>query len=325
MNLKSSFKIDKSPFEISFEDKLFFIGSCFSQNISDKLIERKFSCLSNPLGIVYNPISIFNNLDYIINQKKYSETDVFCHQEVWSSFDFHSDMSALSAEEVLKKIDSNLKSSLIFLKKAQVVFVTFGSAWVYEKTIYQNETKLVANCHKIPNNLFTKRCLSVAEIVDKAKNTIAQLKSINKDIQIVFTLSPVRHLKDGFIENNLSKSVLNLAINSLVSSISNCSYFAAYELVMDDLRDYRFFKNDLVHPNELAISYVFDQFVDAYFGDSSIIKLKQVEQVLSMLQHKINFKQTKAYEQFKEQILEKMKSLEAQGLNYSEEISLFLN
>lgn len=321
MNLKSTFKIRKTAAEISFDDKMFFIGSCFSENISERLQERKFECLSNPFGIIYNPISIFKNLDFIINQRRFTEADLFCHQEIYSSFDFHSDMSGLSVEDVLNNIHLNLEKSYHFLQQAKTIFITFGTAWIYET----KDNKLVANCHKLPNDTFKKRCLSVKEINEKAQETIAMLKRFNPELEIIFTLSPVRHLKDGFVENNLSKSILNIAIQELVSETSSCNYFPAYELIIDDLRDYRFFKEDLVHPNKLAIDYVFEAFKNSYFNEATIQKLNEVEKILNMLNHRVNFKNTTPYKQFVVQALTKIETLEAQGFDFRKEKNRFLN
>lgn len=325
MNFKTTFSLDKSVLQLNYSDSFFFIGSCFSQNISSKLLERKFSCISNPFGVVYNPISIFKNLDDILDNKSFSESNLFCHNEVWSCFDFHSDMSALSPDKVLSTIHFNIKNSLKALKKAKVVFITFGTAWVYEQQKIDKTSTIVSNCHKMPSSNFVKRHLTVQEIVAKGEETIKKLLGINKNLQIVFTLSPVRHLKDGFVENNLSKSLLNVAIHELISKQKKCSYFPSYELVIDDLRDYRFFKKDLVHPNDMAIDYVFEQFTAHFFSDKTIQKLEEIEKLLSMLSHKVNFKETKSFEKFQQKILKSIELLESQGFDFSKEKSKILN
>lgn len=316
MLLKSTFKLIKSEIDISFQDKLLFIGSCFSENISEKLIERKFAARSNPFGIVYNPMSIFNILDFVIEQKNFTANDLFVYNEIWSCYDFHSDMSGFDAEIVLQNINRKTEETRLFLKETDVLFITFGTAWIYE-TLAEN--KIVANCHKVPSKQFKKRLLTISEIENRAKSTFAKLKDFNPKLKIVFTLSPVRHLKDGFVENNLSKSVLLLAIQQLTNT-DNTSYFPAYELVIDDLRDYRFYKDDLVHPNHLAIEYIFKQFQNVFFIEKTVILLVKIEKLLKALQHRIKYKETQDYLAFKKNIEKQVEELKAYGIDFSEEL-----
>lgn len=312
---KSTFQLHKSEIEICFQDKVLFLGSCFSENINEKLVERKFDSRSNPFGIVYNPISIFNILDFVIEEKTFTKNDLFLHNEIWNCYDFHSDMSGLEVEKVLQNINDKILETRVFLKETNVLFITFGTAWVYE-----TNKEIVANCHKVASKEFEKRLLTVAEIETKAKSTLAKLKQYNEKIKIVFTLSPVRHLKDGFVENNLSKSILLLVINQLQTE-KNIAYFPAYELVIDDLRDYRFYKEDLVHPNNLAINYIFEQFQNVFFTEKTISLLVKVEKLLKAFQHRIKYKETQEYIKFRKNLEKQVADLKAFEIDFSKELS----
>lgn len=315
MNFRTVMPINKSHLDISYLDKILFLGSCFSENINEKLVERKFDSRSNPFGITYNPISIFNIIDFVLEEKNYTKEDLFLQNEIWNCYDFHSDMSGLEVENVLRNINEKIIETKTFLKETNVLFITFGTAWVYE-----NNNKIVANCHKVPSSQFEKRLLTFEEIETKAKSTFAKLKQFNENIKIVFTLSPVRHLKDGFVENNLSKSILLVAINNLQKEKNIC-YFPAYELVIDDLRDYRFYKEDLVHPNYLAINYIFEQFKSVFFTEKTLTLLVKVEKLLKAFQHRINYKETQEYIKFRKNLEKQVADLSAVEIDFSKELS----
>lgn len=315
MNFRTVMPINKSHLDISYLDKILFLGSCFSENINEKLVERKFDSRSNPFGITYNPISIFNIIDFVLEEKNYTKEDLFLQNEIWNCYDFHSDMSGLEVENVLRNINEKIIETKTFLKETNVLFITFGTAWVYE-----NNKKIVANCHKVPSSQFEKRLLTFEEIETKAKSTFAKLKQYSENIKIVFTLSPVRHLKDGFVENNLSKSILLVAINNLQKEKNIC-YFPAYELVIDDLRDYRFYKEDLVHPNYLAINYIFEQFKSVFFTEKTLTLLVKVEKLLKAFQHRINYKETQEYIKFRKNLEKQVADLSAVEIDFSKELS----
>ena len=261
MKLSTTVSIPKSDVAIKHQSSILLIGSCFSQNIGKKLIENKFDVNINPNGIIFNPISGLKALQRIIKNKPYTEKELLQHNKKWLSFDHHSSFSSFNKEECLNQINNSLECAHQHINKSKTIFITLGSAWVYE---YEN-FGIVANCHKIPNKQFNKRMLSVKEILTAFKTIKEQLK----DFDVVFTASPVRHAKDGLHENNLSKSTLLLAINNLVEQNSNYHYFPAYEIVIDELRDYRFYKDDLVHPTDLAVNYVWEKFSDCYFDNTT--------------------------------------------------------
>lgn len=319
MNLRTKFDTFSSNFKINYNDNLLFIGSCFSENVSNILAKRKFNVLSNPFGIIYNPISVFNNLSNAIEKKQFSENDLFQHQEIWSSFDFHSDMSASNKNEVLKNINTQIGLTHKFLKSTKFLFITLGTAWVYEK-----ENNIVANCHKVASAEFNKRLLSVDEIIKNTNEFISKIQEFNSEIKIIFTISPVRHLRDGFIENNQSKATLHLAIKDICEQNNSVEYFPAYEYVLDDLRDYRFYKEDYLHPNSLAIKYILEKFDTCYFEENIIETIKKVEKVNLSLNHKVKHKETKNYKQFKDNLLQKIEELELNGFDFSNEKEKYL-
>ena len=278
MKLATPVSIPKSEVNLTHQETILLVGSCFAQNIGERLVDKKFNVTINPNGIIYNPISIVNALKRITEEKEYTEEELFQHNEKWISFNHHGSFSSFDKSECITNINGPLKEANDKLKRTKTIFITFGSAWIYEYP----EFGIVANCHKIPNKQFTKRLLTVKEILLAFETIKEELKGFN----IVFTISPVRHAKDGLHENNLSKSTLHLAINNLVEQNDNYQYFPAYELVVDELRDYRFYKDDLVHPTVLAIDYVWDKFSECYFNQATLALNEQLQQIKMAVNHK---------------------------------------
>ena len=278
INLSTPVSIKKSEFTISHKSPVFLIGSCFTEHIGNKLLENKFDTFINPTGIIFNPISVVNALKSVFDQKEYLAENLSEHNEKWISFQHHGSFSSFNKGECLTQINQSIESAHQHIKKSKTIFITFGSAWVYE---YEN-FGVVANCHKIPNKQFTKRLLSVKEIL----TAFNQIKEALKNFNVVFTVSPVRHVKDGLHENNLSKATLLLAINNLVEQQPNYHYFPAYELVIDELRDYRFYKDNLVHPTELAVNYVWEKFVTCYFDDDTQTLIEVIQKIKLAANHK---------------------------------------
>ncbi|MDG1476263.1 MAG: GSCFA domain-containing protein [Vicingaceae bacterium] len=270
--------IKKSGFSISHEGAVFLIGSCFTENIGEKLADNKFDVFTNPTGIIFNPISVVNSLKSVFEQKEFLLEDLRDHNNKWFSFNHHGSFSSFDKEQCLAQINQTNQSAHDHLKKSKTIFITLGSAWIYEYERFG----VVANCHKIPNKNFTKRLLSVKEIL----NAFEQIKADLKDYNVVFTVSPVRHIKDGLHENNLSKATLILAINNLVEQHTNFHYFPAYELVIDELRDYRFYKEDLVHPTDLAVNYVWEKFINCYFDKDTELLVEEIQKIKLAANHK---------------------------------------
>jgi len=253
-----------SEFKIDHANSSFLIGSCFSENIGEKLKDRKFNIQSNPNGNLFNPFSIQTSLLALIQDAKTNELNFLQRDHRYYSYQHHSSINASSEAELIEKINKINHECHTFLKSGHFLFITFGSAYYYR---HKTLNCTVANCHKQSANTFEKQLAKPEEIVQVYQSLIKKLNVFNPALKIIFTVSPVKHLKDGVIENNLSKSTLLLAVHQLVSENTNCYYFPAYELVNDDLRDYRFFKEDLAHPNQQAIDYVWDKFSDCYFSD----------------------------------------------------------
>ena len=277
-------EIDKIniPVNICHQDKLVMMGSCFSENIAEKLIRYKFDVLCNPFGIIYNPVSISKIIDRAILQDYPGENELVQLNGLWHHFDFHGDMSGVFSGEVIKKSIIFLDNLKEYLASASTIFLTFGTSIVYKR----NDTnEIVANNHKFPSGFFTKTRLDIEDIVDKVKNTIERIKSANPGINIIFTLSPVRHIKDGLIENRRSKAVLLLTIEKLLA-LDNCYYFPSYELLMDDLRDYRFYNEDLVHPSKEAIEYIWEKFSDTFFDNKTVKINDKIEKIRKSLEHR---------------------------------------
>ncbi|MBC7862335.1 MAG: GSCFA domain-containing protein, partial [Bacteroidia bacterium] len=258
--------------KISCKDQVTLLGSCFAESIGEKFERNKFHSLTNPYGIIFNPLSLATCISEIISEKKYSENELIQQNGLWHSFQHHGSFSFPDKNSALQKINSEIERAAVALKKPGWLIVTFGSAFVYTHT---KTERTVANCHKIPGTEFEKKLLTTAEIVAAWKEQLASLKKFNPYLKILFTVSPVRYLRDGLIENNISKSTLLLAVHELCKD-HNTVYFPAYELVNDVLRDYRFFKEDMVHPTQQAVDFVWQKFSDAMLDEESKSALKEV-------------------------------------------------
>ena len=267
---------------IDYNAKILLLGSCFSENIGDKLNYFKFQTSQNPFGILFHPKAIENLVTNAINEKKYLPEDLIFQNERWHSFDAHSSLSTTDKNELLANLNSAIIATNKKLKEATHIIITLGTSWVYR---FIETDVIVANCHKIPQKKFLKTLLSVDEITKSLKTTISHLKSVNKNIHILFTVSPVRHLKDGFIENMQSKSHLITAIHSIMKT-KNSSYFPSYEIMMDELRDYRFYAEDMIHPNKTAINYIWERFAETRISESSKLTMKEVETIQKGISHK---------------------------------------
>ena len=249
MKLQTQVPLQTADDQFDYQSQMLLLGSCFVENIGKKLDYYKFRSLQNPFGILFHPIAIENLLSKSIQAFNYTTEDVFYHNELWHSFDAHSDLSDVSREELLRKLNDGLKDTRKQMAISTHIVITLGTAWVYRKL--ESNTN-VANCHKVPQKEFSKDLLSVENIVESLESIVELIQSANPTAQIIFTVSPVRHLKDGFVENQQSKAHLISAIGKVLSSRAQSRvkhYFPSYEIMMDELRDYRFYKTDMVHPN----------------------------------------------------------------------------
>ena len=293
---------------INYNSKLVLLGSCFSKNIGNKLTYFKFQTHQNPFGILFHPKAIENLITNAINEKEYVSKDLIFQDERWHSFDAHSNLSSSNQEILLKKLNSSVQATNKKLKKATHIIITLGTSWVYRSI----ETgAVVANCHKIPQKKFSKELLSIVEINKSLKTIISLLKSINKDINVIFTVSPIRHLKDGFIENTQSKSHLIAAIHNIVDC-KNVSYFPSYEIMMDELRDYRFYSEDMIHPNKIAINYIWEKFNETWFEENTGSIMKEIELIQKGMAHKPFDKNSEKHQNFLQNLESKKEKIRTQ-------------
>lgn len=259
------------------------MGSCFTSNIGNRLHESGFHTIQNPFGITFNPVSLANQVAMITEGYEYSETDLIKHQSHFLSFDHHSSFNDQSAAVVLEKINRKMKQAKVAFENTEVLFLSLGSAWVWER---KENNKIVNNCHKIPTSEFNKRILSANEIKDALANIVKGLQQFNPKLNIVFTLSPVRHWRHGAVENAHSKSLLHAAIQDIVKVNSVAHYFPSYEIMMDDLRDYRFYADDLLHPSQQAIDYIWEKFGDGLFTSKTKEANVLVVKIRAMQNHR---------------------------------------
>lgn len=272
----------KNP--ISYASKIVLLGSCFSENIGDQLNYFKFQTIQNPFGILFHPKAIKELVANAIHEKTYTETDLVFQNERWHCFDAHSKLSAPEKKDVLSQLNKAITSTNTALKEATHLVITLGTSWVYRDTATH---KIVANCHKIPQKKFSKELLSVQEVTETLSEIITLIQSVNASINIIFTVSPVRHLKDGFMENTQSKSHLIAGIQTLLSySKSNLHYFPSYEIMMDELRDYRFYSEDLIHPNTTAIQYIWERFTTTWVDEKSAETMQEINTIQKGLSHR---------------------------------------
>jgi hypothetical protein len=264
---------------------MMLFGSCFSENIGQKLLDLKFSVDMNPFGILYNPESIANSLKILLEKRVFTASDLFFDQGLWSSFYHHSRFSGVNSHSVLENINSRINASHQFLKSAEFLAITFGTSWVYE---LKSSQTVVSNCHKIPVAEFTRFRLDVTEIADTWQNLLEKIWEFNPGLKVIFTVSPIRHWKDGAVENQVSKATLLLAIDRLKSRFGEqaVSYFPSYEIMMDELRDYRFYADDMLHLSEVAVDYVFDRFRKTMISKESMDISKHVVKIRKAFQHR---------------------------------------
>jgi GSCFA family len=305
MKFRTIVPTQEYPFRIAHQEPLLSVGSCFTEHIGDKLARLKFTVCQNPYGIVYNPMSILAQLTELMAAKLYDETDLQQYQRKYFSWQHHSQFSQESIKATVMAINAALAPVHDVFRKLKHLHLTFGTAWVYERNASKT---IVANCHKHPSAYFEKKILSVAQIVEQYSKFFVQYFLVNPDVQVVLTLSPVRHVRDGIVEDRLSKSVLRIAIEALSQEFPNVHYFPSYELVTDDLRDYRFFKDDLVHPTTFAIEYVWEYFAQSFFEEGTKVINQEVDAIQKRLQH-IGHPADQAYQKFAEATLWQIEEL----------------
>lgn len=322
MNFHLSFPIPPIRPGIHYSDKLLFMGSCFAENIGERMQNYKFSSIINPHGVLYNPSSIAVALKRYIKNTLLQENELFYANECWNSWEHHSRFSDTDKNVCLNTINSEITSAYTYIKEAEWLFITFGSAYTYK---LNSTNEFVGNCHKIPQKEFTKILLSIDEIIADYSLLMKELKTVNSKLKIIFTVSPVRYIRDGITENTLSKARLIETVHQLVHQHDNVFYFPAYELMMDDLRDYRFYKTDLVHPNEQAIGYIFEKLMDSAFSKEAKQVFEKVQDIVTATQHRPFQPHTDTYKKFKNTYLLRCKQLkkEYSFLDLQKELNYF--
>lgn len=309
MKLQTKIPIPIARNQIDYNSQLLLLGSCFSENIGRKLEYFKFRTLQNPFGILFHPKAIENLIARAAYKKQYTGTDVFYLNERWQCFDAHSDLSDTSEENLLKKLNDGLDATLQQIIASSHITITLGTAWAYR---HLASGKTVANCHKVPQKEFSKELLPIDEIVAGLKAVIELVQSVNKEIQFIFTISPVRHLKDGFVENQRSKANLITSVHEILNTsnlASYTSYFPAYELQMDELRDYRFYEQDMVHPNKLAVDYIWDKYKKVWISGEADKTMVEVDAIQRGLQHRPFHPDTEQHKKFRKSLDTKIKIL----------------
>ncbi len=304
---------------ISHKDKIFLIGSCFSQNIGFFLQKSYFQTLINPAGTLFHPISILNYLNLCLKDYHFTKEDLIFNQNHYHSW-FHSDLQNNSFSGILKEMNENLKQHSDFLFKSNFLFITFGTSYAYK---YLKTNKIVANCHKVKSQEFEKVFIDSTEIIDQYNLFFTKLKIINPEIKVILTISPVKHLRDGIIENSFSKANLHVCVKKLTEKYNYISYFPAYELLIDDLRDYRFFEKDLAHANEMAIEYIIDYFKETYFDNKTKSLVKKAESLQLALNHKVMANNEIEIQKFKKNSINIIEELEKEGFILSKERDYF--
>lgn len=281
MNFRTKIPIKKAKCTIDYDSKILSLGSCFAENMGEKLAYFKFQNSVNPFGIVFNPIAIETSISRVVTKKMFTADDVFFYNGLWHCFEVHSGLSHPNKDVFLANLNQLIFTTHQQIKELTHCSITYGTAWVYRNKTSQ---ELVANCHKVPQNHFVKEILTIATIKKAIQNTIDLIQKINSKCRIIFTISPVRHLKDGFVENQRSKAHLIAAIHD--TQFLNQLYFPSYEIMMDELRDYRFYAEDMLHPSEIALAYIWESFKETFVSASVFSVMDEVATVQKGLLHK---------------------------------------
>jgi len=313
MKFKLTLEASKSATAIRYQDKILLMGSCFTENIGAKLHRHLFEVKENPHGILFNPMSVIGALQDYIDNKQYNAADLFELNDLFNSWHHHTRFSDITASATLTKINNSISDAHAYLKGADKLVITLGSAWLYCLTDVapSGAGLVVANNHKAPANWFEKKLMDPVELAAQLQKIVTAIQAFNNKIHIIFTISPVRHLREGLIENNRSKSVLIYAVHDVIAKLKRVDYFPAYEYVIDDLRDYRFYAEDLVHPNYAATNYVWDKLVSTYFSEDTQLIMGEVAELQLAKQHKPFNKASIAHQAFLQKSLIKTQALQS--------------
>lgn len=310
MQFRTSIPIPTSNYLIDYNSKIMSLGSCFAVNMAEKLDYFKFQNSCNPIGILFHPLAIQKLIDFVVSGKQFGENDIFFHNERWHCFDVHSDLSNSNKEELLESLNAIIKSTNERLNESTHIIITYGTSWVYREI---GSDSIVANCHKVPQKQFKKELLSAKEIEESIENTVKLIQSVNLNCNIIFTVSPIRHIKDGFVENQWSKANIISALHKTFDfRLSTVSYFPSYEIMMDELRDYRFYAEDMLHPNQVAIDYIWKRFKETTISETAFGTMDEVLTVQKSLSHKPFNPKSESHLKFESKVREKITKLESE-------------
>lgn len=307
MLFRTAVDVPESKYKLDYETRSLWIGSCFTENIGSRLSTLKFPALINPFGVLYNPVSVSNSLNILMKRQLFMERDLYFANGLWNSFAHHSEFSDPNPETCLQKINEGIIRANEFLKNSRFLFITFGTARVYQ--LKATDTT-VSNCHKLPHSNFRRKLLEVEDIVNLYSTLLDKLTKFNPQLKVVFTVSPVRHWKDGADGNQVSKSTLILAISKIVELSGNATYFPAYELVMDELRDYRFYTSDMLHVNNQGVDYIWEKFMDTFISPAALPLIKKIRSINHGIGHRPFNPDTKDYRLFLSKLLDQISEVE---------------
>ena len=324
MNFRTNINVGPSPWKVSYSDNVMFAGSCFAASIGEQMLMRKMPAMINPAGTVYNPVSVLNTLENLISGKIFTLDDLYNYEGTWLSFFHHTDFSSEDHDSLIDKINDRSVKAREFLSNSRFFFITFGTARVFR---WKKTGTIVSNCHKIPAAQFETELLAVNDIVDRWVSLIDRLPEFNPDLKVVFTVSPVRHWKDGAHGNQVSKSVLFLAVEELQKHQSGPGYFPAYELLIDDLRDYRFYSDDMLHPSSSAIEYIWEKFSGAYFDIETVNLQNEILKITNACNHRFLTGSVTKKKAFAQKMLKQISEIQARNsfIDLSAEKEYFLN
>ena len=283
MNFRTEIEPLSFPFSFTYDHRYTFVGSCFAERIASRMGRLKFRVLRNPFGILYNPVSVQMMFRMLLSGHRFGETDIFEHHGIWNSYWHHSRFSKLSASALLQTLNDEADQAREHLRTTDRLVVTLGTAFVW---MHRKKGEIVANCHKLPRQQFMQRRLPPEEVVRALRPVLQQLKNQHSNLEVLLTVSPVRHVRHGSIENQRSKAALILAVDSLCRELDFVHYFPAYEILMDDLPDYRFYAQDLIHPADAALDYVWSKVVGSLVASHTQTQMKRVEKLLKATQHR---------------------------------------
>ncbi|MEM7105608.1 MAG: GSCFA domain-containing protein [Bacteroidota bacterium] len=322
MRFRTEINPGKSEFRITHTQQILSLGSCFAEHIGGLLGKYKFNCQLNPFGITYNPAAIAQSIETLRAQRLYDQSDLFEDKGIWSSLDHHSSFSASDPAKVVASVNAEIEKGHNQLPNLDLLILTFGTAHVF---YHRDKNRIVNNCHKLSTSYFDRKLLSVDDVFNALADQLSALKSLSPSLKVILTVSPVRHLRDGLVKSKLSKATLLVATHQLANHFDFVEYFPAYEMLIDDLRDYRFYNADLVHPTDSAIAYVWGQFAQTYFDETTMQINKKVRQIQEAMQHRPFFPESDQHKEFLKSQLLKTKALKREHpfLDLSEETTYF--